>query len=457
MLAVTEFWMGIRHWGKAGVAMVWAEFGFTENPYATAPIPASADGDQLLVGRDAEIRELQGRILALGNHPTIEGDNGVGKTSLISVACYRLRRDIEEGQISPVLLPVSDDVFQLRTGESADEFVRKVYVRIASAIVEEHQFLKACGLNVPKVGDVREWLNSPMVKGWGGSVSALGAGAGLSRSRSANGGGFTEAGLMNTVNRWLRQLFPTAQAGGFLCILDNLELLETTADARGVLEAIRDPLLNHRGLRWILCGARGIVRTSASSPRLSGRLADPIEVGPISDHWVEAAIERRIERYRVSEDATAPVGPKSFLLLYDVLNRNLRVSFKFAEDFALWLYGEGQTAGTQDSFHDLFEVWLTTMADKHRDQTELGKRAWQVFDQLTDRGGACSPSDFTAFGFRAQNVMRTHIKALEAANLVTTMADDEHDKRRKTIMVTPRGWFVTYARSGYTPPTRVTV
>ena len=31
-------------------------------------------------------------------------------------------------------------------------------------------------------------------------------------------------------------------------------------------------------------------------------------------------------------------------------------------------------------------------------------------------------------------------------------AEDEGDKRRKTIYMTPRGWLVRYARNGYQPP-----
>jgi hypothetical protein len=433
--------------------VVWAEYGFTENPYATEPIPASEEGDHLLVGRDSEIKYLEARIQDSGAHPTLEGDNGVGKTSLISVVCYRLRHEVERGRVSAVFLPTVDDAFQLLPGDTPDRFVKRVYLRVASTIVAEHGFLKQCGLRVPHINDVSSWLNSPVVKGWGASLSLLGQGGGLSRSQSANTSpGFTDAGLMDMVNRWLRQLFPSSQSGGFICVIDNLELLETTVGARTLLEAVRDPLFNRRGLRWILCGARGIVRTSAASARLSGRIAEPMEVTPISDHYVEAAIERRIERFQLNDDAVAPVGPYSFRLLYDILNRNLREAFRFAEDFAFWLYGEGETAGTADAFDELFQVWLATRADRHNEDTDLGKRAWQVFDQLADRGGWCSPSDYKFFGFNAQNVMRTHIKALEAENLVTTTLHDESDKRRKTIVMTSRGWLVHYSRCGYRAP-----
>jgi DNA-binding MarR family transcriptional regulator len=326
-----------------------------------------------------------------------------------------------------------------------------VYLRIASTIVAEHDFLKKLGRRVPDVREVNEWLNSPTVKGWGAGVSILGSGGQFTRPTSLNTSGFSETGLLTTVDRWLRHLFPNPQAGGFVCVIDNLELLETTQRARTLLEALRDPLLSRRGLRWILCGARGIVRTSAASPRLEGRLAEPMEIEPISHQYVEAAIDKRISQYSDVENAKAPVGPQSFRHLYDVLNQNLRQAFKYAEDFSFWLHQQEESA-EQSSYDPLFQIWLSTRADMHNKQTDLGRRAWEVFDQLAGRGGSCSPSDFKSFGFNSPQVMRPHIKALESENLVTTSLNDENDKRRKTIFMTARGWLVRYARSGYQLP-----
>lgn len=440
------------------VNVVWADFGFTGNPYSVDPIPPSAEGDWLLVGREKEIKALESRIIESGAHPTLEGDNGIGKTSLISVVCYRLRAELERGRPGKVFLPVHDghdDSFQLQPGDSPDAFIRKVYLRIASTIIAEHDFLDKLGLCVPDVREVNEWMNSPTVKGWSGGLSVLGSGGQAARTRSLNGSGFSEAGLVGTVDRWLRHLFPSPQSGGFICVIDNLELLETTQQARVLLEALRDPLLSRRGLRWILCGARGIVRTSAASPRLDGRLAEPMELEPISHRNVEAAIDRRIAQYADCEKPVAPVSPQSFRLLYDVLDHNLRQSFKYAEAFAFWLHEESGSVMDRYSYGPLFQVWLTDRADKANEATELGKRAWEVFDLLAARGGWCSPSDFRSFGFKSAQVMRPHVKALEAQNLVSTSLNDENDKRRKTIVMTARGWLVRYARSGYELPAAV--
>jgi hypothetical protein len=434
------------------VISVWENFGFRESPYGTEPVPATEEGDQLLVGREAEIAKLESRIISCGTHPTLEGDNGVGKTSLLRVACYRLRKAFEEDRSAKLFIPI-DEFFQLDQDTRIDDFVRRVYLAIASAIVREHATLKEHLDSVPNVADIRTWLTTPVLRSGGGSVSVAGFGAGASVGHSANtGSGFSDAGFRELIDAWLRQLFPSSQAGGFICVIDNMELLETTQSARNLLEAIRDPLLNRRGLRWILCGARGIIRTSVSSPRLEGRLKDPIEITPISDEFVAAAIKQRIEICGIHPRAEAPVGPEKFRYLYDILNRNLRNAFKVAEDFSLWLLDEGEASGNAATYAGLFEVWLTGQADKHRDDTDLGNRAWQVFDALAERGGWCSPGDYADFGFKTTTAMRPHVKALEQEHLVFSSINDDADRRRKTIIMTPRGWLVRYARTSYRPP-----
>jgi hypothetical protein len=40
--------------------------------------------------------------------------------------------------------------------------------------------------------------------------------------------GFSAAGFRNTIRMWLEMAFPTRSSGGFLCVIDNLELLETS-------------------------------------------------------------------------------------------------------------------------------------------------------------------------------------------------------------------------------------
>ena len=263
--------------------------------------------------------------------------------------------------------------------------------------------------------------------------------------------GFSESGFETVIEGWLRQCFPSAEAGGLICVIDNLELLETSQGARTLLESMRDEVLGLPGLRWVLCGSRGIVQTAASSPRLEGRLGSPMTVGPLSHDAVTEVIGKRRAAYRIRPDAVAPVGREAFRHLYNILNRNLRNALKHAEDFSVWLALESQPPWNRDTNWQLLEVWLTETADKYRDQTRLGQAAWRVFETLAELGGTCSPSDNEMFGYNTPMALRPQIKALEDVNLVVSSIDDT-DKRRKTISITPRGWLVQYARSGYRAP-----
>lgn len=432
-----------------GAVSVWSEFGFRESPYATQPVPPTEEGEYLLVGRDAELDELSAYLTSSAMHPTVEGPNGVGKTSLVAIAGYQARRRFEREESSQLLIPLPKS-FQLTPSDSADGFRRTVFYEVARAFIQDRKLLERTGQPVPDVAAVDRWLNSPLLVSGGGGLSAAGFGATRTSGAAANtSAGFTEAGFISQVDQWLRAAFPSLQAGGFICVIDNLELLETSQAARTLLESLRDSVLNQPGLRWVLCGARGILRTAASSPRLEGVLADPVDLEPIPDALVPDVIARRIEVFGMTSEAYAPVEPDGFQHAYDILHANLRNALKLCEDYSFFVRSLRQLPATPAWKRSQFERWLRTQAARYeRDTTAVRARAWKVFDDLVDAGGTCSPGDFEHFGFNSPMAMRPQIKSLEDANLVQSSVD-ETDQRRKTILITPRGWLVQYARSGF--------
>lgn len=424
---------------------LWTDLGFRENPYAVTPVPATEEGKQLLVGRERELAQLAVAITSLDTHPTLEGDNGVGKTSLVSVAGYRAMQDFLEGNSPQLFVPLAE-AFQLRTGDTPVSFERDVLFAVAQAFIQNHDVLKAANLTVPDTRHIGDWLNAPMLAQRQASVAGFGAGGGSQPNTSA---GFEEAGFKAAVMRWLHDCFPSSAAGAFVCVLDNLELLETSQQARTLLEAIRDSVLSFPGLRWVLCGARGIVRSAAASSRLQGFLADPMEIGPIEDHFVADVVTRRVGAFRMRSDAYVPVESDGFNHLYQIMHSNLRNALKHAQDFAVWLNTQGAMPTASPDKYGTLEVWLALLAEQYqKDTSGVTNRGWQVFDTIVQLGGFCSPSDFDTFGFSSQPAMRPYVKQLEDANLVVS-AIDETDQRRRTIGLTPRGWLVNYQRSGY--------
>ncbi|WP_413453775.1 hypothetical protein [Erwinia persicina] len=426
---------------------MWKELGFRDNPYSPRPIQANEEGIELLVGRNSELHKLMTYIRSSDTHPTLEGPNGVGKTSLVSVAGFKLLSEFINGT-GPAFIPI-EPPFQLTSEDSLQRFKQKVLFSVAQAFVTNHKVLKEKGYNVPDMDNINQWLNSPLFHMTGGGASFAGFGGNATRSTTPNSGtGFTDSGFIATIQSWLRDCFPSRSAGGFICTIDNLELLETSRSARELLESIRDELLNIDGLRWVLCGARGIIRSSASSPRLQGVLADPIDIDPIRDTDAELALSKRLEIYAL-ENANPPVEADGFAHIYKIGNRNLRNTLKYCEDFAIWAYLNQSIQLESKDKLELIEAWMAETAEKYEKDTKgVGNRAWKVFDDLIAAGGNSSPSDYEDFGYDSQQSMRPQLKLLEDANLIES-AIDETDKRRRTIFVSSRGWIVNYKRSGF--------
>ena len=431
---------------------VWNDLGFRGNLYEIDPVPPTEEGERLLVGRAHELSQLKMYLTSSSTHPTIEGQNGVGKSSLVAVAGFQTMREFERKRTTQLLIPLREP-FQLDGHATADDFARKVYFAVAQAFIDNHELLKSTGRKIPDTAQVREWLNSPVFVSRQGGAQVIVAGANYGQGTVANeGSGFSEAGFRATVETWLRETFPSDEAGGFICLLDNLELLLTVQGARGLLESLRDSLLSRAGLRWVLCGARGIMRGAASSSRLQGVLSDPLELQPIPDDVAPDVVARRIEVFSERLDAYAPVEPQGFKHLFEVGNRNLRNALKYCEDFTFWQQREQVFPTDPEEKHGLLEPWMAYQSDAYLQATAgVGNRAWEVFDTIVNMGGAASPSDYSALGFETSQAFRGQVKPLEDAQLVESSVDDS-DKRRRSIEITGRGWIVRYHRSGYQLP-----
>ena len=158
---------------------VWQNYGFRVDPYETTPIGADEEGDQLLVGREREVRQLRMLVSSSNMHPTIEGPNGVGKTSVVAVACYRMQRDFANSSSQAPMLALGR-ALQLASDVTTAEFVRKVYLAVAQAMIEHHGLLSKLDRPIPRIDEIKKWLNSPILTGGGTNISIAGFGVGSS-------------------------------------------------------------------------------------------------------------------------------------------------------------------------------------------------------------------------------------------------------------------------------------
>lgn len=424
---------------------IWTELGFSDNPYDSMPLPASAAGDELLIGRARESRTLYSKLSNETLHPTLEGANGVGKTSLVFVTVYRAMERRKAKQTFQTFIPASKTV-QMRN--DADRMHREALFAVAQSLIEHRSFLEKCGHDVSGLRDMENWLNQPINRTYGAGMFGFSADFGESPNTSA---GFDESGFERLLTTALRTAFPTSSSGGIVGVIDNVELVSKSNDARGVLESLRDTTLSLPAVKWVLCGALGVIRSSVSSPSLNGRISTPIEVAPVASAEIEALINARLSHFTSVPGAQSPVGAEEFGHLYRICNDNLRDALKYSQAFCVWLDIEDEIGKHAEGYLPLLEVWLAQEAEEITASIALQPRAWKLFDDLAFAGGSCAPSDNEQFDFNTPQQMRTNFSSLERVDLVRAEIDED-DQRRKTVNLTDKGWIVHYSRSGFNSP-----
>lgn len=419
--------------------MSYADWGFRAPPFETKPLPATPQGAALLVGRDKALKSLMDRIETSGKMATVEGLNGVGKTSVVNVASYRLfDRHLTSGE-GPLLIPCRK-VFQLDPAKDIDDFILSVLLEVAQTLIQAAEPIKVSGTWL-QTNELDRWLNKPQLVSYTGGVWLIQGGK---QQETNTGAGFERSGLKKAVVAWLEQIFPDPDAGAVVCAIDNLELLQSSETARNKLEQLRDELFNLPGLRWVLCGSLGIIYGVVTSPRLDGYLHKPIEIAEIGGEHVSELLQSRIEGYAKTEAVPyLPLTENSFKRLYEVLRGNLRSVLNQADEYCRWMFDRITPA--DDAAKDReFDEWLATQAAETYEAAkgQLRPKPLEVFNLACERI-IFSPGDFAEFGFANMQAFRPHIRDLENVQLLVSTQDDS-DKRRKTIQVTGHGWLVKH-------------
>lgn len=422
---------------------IYKQWGFRSSPFQTTSLPPSAVGAKLLTGRDKELQTLIQRIIGVPKFATVEGLNGVGKTSIVNVAAHHLfQNHISTGK-GPLFIPCRK-IFQLRPNQDLESFVDDVLFEVAQTLIEKASEIHEAGTLI-HTKSVDNWLNSPQLKAFQGGLQLATFGISVGQQSETNTSkGFERSGFRKLITTWLSSIFPTPEAGGVLCIIDNLELLQSSEDAKAMIEQLRDDLLTTTGLRWVLCGSLGIVYGVVASPRMEGYLHKPIVIGEIDAKYAPDILNNRISVYSESEKHGLPLLPADFAELYRILHGILRSVLSSADDFCNWVNDHSVPTDDQQR-HALFTQWLDEQSSEAYAavQLQLRSTALRVFDRAVLVNGVFSPSDFSDFGFNGIPQFRPSIKDLENAGLLVSTRDDG-DKRRKTIQITAKGWLINH-------------
>ncbi|MFT3876741.1 MAG: ATP-binding protein [Propioniciclava sp.] len=390
----------------------WQDIGFDGSPYYVHPISPDPDGNGMFVGRDAELARLKSQLRNTTLHPCIEGESGVGKTSLVAVAGYQLQKEFVRGvEVAPFALVRNP--FQLTPETTSREFTSSVIRELAHAFNDHRHRIDSQRNPFPSVGELEAWVSRPV----------------------------QSDDFQSVVRSWLSRAFPSNLGGGFICVLDNLELVRTSARARQVLEEMRDDALALPGVRWVLCGAKGVVEHGTSSSRLEGRLATPMKLRPLGMEKMPLLINRRISVFRRSTDAIAPVQEEGFSFLYKRLGHNLRAALNYAENFSVEMLVRNQVFADREKMFKLLKVWVGGQAREKIDvlSGHVSEGHWAILREAKRlEPERIYANMYLSFGFATAAKFRQYLRDLEAAALVTR-ASHEGDQRYNAYTITPKG------------------
>lgn len=424
---------------------IYKDWGFRESPFNTGALQPNESGFSLLVGRDREIDQILRRLFTPPASVTVEGLNGVGKTSLVNVALYQAYQNFFNEKTKTLFIPCNR-TFQITAETGLEEFVTNVYNEVAQTLIKRLEELKYLGFTLPSDSiSVDKWLNSPHISTWQATLGPIGAGKNTETNTSD---GFKDSGFRLQIDGWLKEIFPTEEHGAVVCIIDNLELLETSEQARRQLERLRDEILNLTGIRWVFCGSLGIIKSVASTPRLEGYLHKPIEILSVERRFIRELFEKRIQYFSIESTSPGylPMSSSDIDFLYEVLNENLRNTIHYCDQYCLYMADNSNRPENDEDKTGYFFEWLQNESNSIMTSIEgqLRPRSLKLFQDVIKFGGVFSPSDFEKFDFNSIPALRPQVLELEKVALLSSTID-ETDNRRKTIQVTPKGWLASYA------------
>lgn len=206
-------------------------------------------------------------------------------------------------------------------------------MEVAQTLIEQSEAVKVHG-HYLLTASIDRMLNAPQLVSYQGGIWVVQAG----RQQETNTGvGFERSGFRKAVTNWLNAIFPSTKDGAVVCTIDNIELLQSSDEARRLLEQLRDELFAINGLRWVLCGSLGIIFGVVSSPRLEGYLHNPVEVGEIGEDHAKEILSSRIEAYKAVDEYYLPLTPEAFEKLYRILRGNIRSVLGRADNYCQWV------------------------------------------------------------------------------------------------------------------------
>ena len=92
---------------------LYKDWGYTSNPFKPSPIQPTQKDSSLLVGREKEKKKIKTRLKNDSGIITVEGENGIGKTSIINTSIYELFEESISSEVKEEFYIPCTKLFQI--------------------------------------------------------------------------------------------------------------------------------------------------------------------------------------------------------------------------------------------------------------------------------------------------------------------------------------------------------
>jgi hypothetical protein len=253
--------------------------------------------------------------------------------------------------------------------------------------------------------------------------------------------------LREAVREWLVRFETLNPDSAFIAVIDNLEIAVAITNARLALEAVRDTVLSLPAVRWIICGTPGAVRGIVSSPRLYGRLFEPLTLQPVPSESAAEVLEQRYAVYAAAGLPDPPVPGLAFQLVYGLVGHDLRAALSLCEGFVTETWQDIQTADS-DARAARFVGWVSRIALRHADALRvLPDHAQELLIDLGEFGGAWRSSETQLLGATSLEALRSMVAELADGAMV--VVEDVLDEDTWSFRLSTQGHLAYASIQGF--------
>jgi hypothetical protein len=329
------------------------EWGFSDSPFSYRPLDGNEVGKSLLVGRDEEKRKLKIRLRETNKICTVEGNIGIGKTSLVNVVIFECFDDYLTDRTIPALIPCKE-VFQLKEDLDIDKFKKSILFALAQTIIKYKDVLNEN--KVYKGQEIEKFFKPEHVDSISAGLSILGCGGDGSRSISLNTTKiFEDEAFYRMIEDVLQETFSDVQEGGIVCLIDNIELVNTHVRAKELIELMRDKVFSIPGTKWVLCGEQDIFLSAIESNRMSAYIHKPILIDKLSESVATVMFQTRYDYYN---GEYLPCTERELESLFRIFNGVTRDIFDSIDDYCLSVFESDNYPRDDIQKEERFTQWL---------------------------------------------------------------------------------------------------